>query len=80
MIYYLSVNCLAFILFWIDKRRAIKHAYRISEKTLFISILSGGIVGAFCAMQLCSHKTRHISFYIMLVISLGLHIIIHYYL
>jgi uncharacterized membrane protein YsdA (DUF1294 family) len=43
----------------IDKRRAIRHAWRIPEKTLFASAILGGSIGAILGMQLFRHKTKH---------------------
>lgn len=43
--YYLFINILSFILFGIDKRLAVKHKWRISEKTLLFSFILGGFIG-----------------------------------
>lgn len=61
-IYLLIINVIAFALMGIDKKRAIRHAYRIPEKTLFLSALLGGSVGAILGMQYFRHKTKHLSF------------------
>ncbi|MBR2895686.1 MAG: DUF1294 domain-containing protein [Oscillospiraceae bacterium] len=43
-----------------DKRRAKKKgARRIPEKTLFLSAVIGGSVGAIAGMQVFHHKTKH---------------------
>ena len=58
--YLLVVNLTAFFLMWRDKRLAKKeNARRIPEKTLFISALLGGSVGAIIGMYRFRHKTRH---------------------
>ncbi len=54
----LAVNIAAFILFAADKRKALRKAWRIPEKTLFLSVLLGGGAGALLAMKLFRHKTR----------------------
>lgn len=59
MIYLAIINILAFILMGMDKRRAVRHAWRIPERTLFLSALLGGSIGAIVGMQLFRHKTKH---------------------
>ncbi len=45
---------------WLDKRRARrKGARRVRERTLFLSALLGGSVGAIAGMRLFRHKTKH---------------------
>ena len=61
-IYLLFFNLLAFTLFGIDKRKAIRNAYRIPEKTLFLVTILGGSLGAFLGMRFYHHKTRRTSF------------------
>jgi uncharacterized membrane protein YsdA (DUF1294 family) len=46
----------------IDKNRAIKHRYRIREKTLWLVAFFGGAVGTTMGMQIFRHKTKHLSF------------------
>ncbi len=60
--YLLIVNIVAFFLMGIDKKKAQTGAWRIPEKTLFLSAILGGGVGAIAGMQLFRHKTRHRSF------------------
>ena len=62
MIYLLIVNVIGFLLFGIDKYKAIHQDYRISEKTLFMIALIGGVYGAYAAMYLFHHKTRKLKF------------------
>jgi uncharacterized membrane protein YsdA (DUF1294 family) len=62
--YLCIVNVLAFLLMGIDKRKAQKGAWRIPERTLFLSALLGGSLGAILGMQVFRHKTRHRSFVI----------------
>lgn len=62
--YLLIVNIVAFFLMGIDKKKAQTGAWRIPEKTLFLSAILGGSVGAIAGMQLFRHKTRHRSFVI----------------
>lgn len=62
--YLLIVNLAAFCLFGADKRRAKKHLWRIPEKTLFLSALLGGSIGALAGMYAFHHKTKHWYFYV----------------
>lgn len=62
MIYLLIVNVIGFLLFGIDKYKAIHQKYRISEKALFMIALIGGAYGAYVAMYLFHHKTRKLKF------------------
>ena len=57
--YLLLINLVAFLLMGLDKRRARRNRWRISEKTLFLSAVLGGSVGAIAGMYLFHHKTRH---------------------
>ncbi len=61
MLYYLAaINLAALFLMWLDKRRARrKGARRVRERTLFLSALLGGSVGAIAGMRLFRHKTKH---------------------
>ena len=54
-----AANLLAFALMGIDKRRARKHLRRIPERTLFLSAILGGSVGAIAGMWTFRHKTKH---------------------
>lgn len=60
--YLLAVNLAAFILMGADKRKARLHKWRIPEKTLFLSAILGGSVGAMLGMIFFRHKTKHPSF------------------
>ncbi|MCM1112740.1 MAG: DUF1294 domain-containing protein [Muribaculum sp.] len=59
ILYFLAANVIAFALMGIDKRRAVRREWRISEKTLFLSALLGGSLGAVWGMRYFRHKTRH---------------------
>lgn len=58
--YGLAINLTAFALMGVDKRRAKRRgARRIPERTLFLSALMGGALGAVLGMWVFRHKTRH---------------------
>ena len=55
--YFLFINIFTFILFGIDKYRAIKNMYRIKESTLISLSLIGGAFGGLFGMKVFRHKT-----------------------
>ena len=59
LIYGAVVNLIGFALMGIDKKRAIRGAWRISEATLFLAAFAGGALGSTLGMHLFHHKTRH---------------------
>ncbi len=58
----LPANLTAFILFGVDKRRAKRGMWRISEAALMTVSALGGAVGALLGMRVFHHKTRHRKF------------------
>ena len=58
-IYLVIINLIAFLLMAMDKSQARKHQWRIPEKTLFLSAILGGSIGAIAGMYTFHHKTRH---------------------
>ena len=67
---------IAFVLYGIDKYRATRQMWRISEKTLLLIGAFGGSVGAFLGMQLFHHKTKHWKFKMLIPLFVVLHLII----
>lgn len=57
--YLLIVNLTGFFLMGLDKKRAVRHAWRISEASLFGIALAGGALGSTLGMHYFHHKTRH---------------------
>ena len=62
IIYLLIINIAALFTMLIDKRRAIKHQWRISEKALIGMSIVGGSIGMLCGMKTFRHKTKHKKF------------------
>ena len=56
--YLVAVNLVAFCMYGIDKRKAVKDRYRISETALLGVALVGGSIGAWAAMKVFRHKTQ----------------------
>lgn len=59
LVYLGILNLLGFLFMGIDKGRARKQQWRISEKTLFLTSLLGGSVGSLAGMYVFHHKTKH---------------------
>lgn len=66
--YLLIINIISFIVYFIDKRKAIKHRYRIPEKVLILISLFGGCFGSLLSMLVSHHKTKHIKFILLVPI------------
>ena len=59
VIYLVIINIVAYAMMGIDKRKAQKKEWRISEAALFASALLGGSIGSIAGMQRFRHKTKH---------------------
>ena len=57
--YLLAVNIVTFFLYGIDKYKAKKGKWRVSEATLLLMAVIGGSIGAWAGMRLWHHKTMH---------------------
>lgn len=75
-LYLLFVNLAAFGVMGLDKGRARKGSWRISEKALFLPAVLGGALGGVIGMRTFHHKTRHwyfrFGFPALLLLQLGL--------
>ena len=80
-IYLLIVNILGFAFMGIDKRRAIRSAFRIPEATLFAIAIVGGSIGSILGMHLFRHKTKHWYFLfgmpIILILQIALVVLLY---
>lgn len=61
-IYILIINLIGFFSMGLDKFKAKRGAYRISEKALFIIALIGGSIGSIIGMYRFHHKTKKNAF------------------
>lgn len=57
--YFMIVNIVGFIMMGLDKSRAKRGAWRISETTLFLTAAIGGSIGCIAGMEIFRHKTKH---------------------
>lgn len=62
IIYIITINVVAFIVFGIDKLRARQKKWRIPEATLLLLAVVGGSIGAWAGMLVWRHKTMHRKF------------------
>ena len=74
--YLLIINALSFLFMLMDKRKAVKKAWRIPEATLLGIAAMGGSLGAVLGMRIFRHKTRHLKFAVGLPILLVIHILL----
>ena len=60
--YLLAINIVTFLLYGIDKYKAKKGRWRVSEATLIALAVIGGSIGAWGGMHIWHHKTKHKKF------------------
>ena len=60
--YLLGINAVTFIVYGIDKYKAKKAKWRISEATLLLLAVLGGSIGAWMGMKVWHHKTMYKKF------------------
>ena len=77
--YLLAINIATFLLYGIDKYKAKKSKWRISEATLLTMAAIGGSIGAWAGMRLWHHKTMHKKFKygIPLIITLQIALVVY---
>lgn len=57
-----AINAITFVVYGIDKYKAKKAKWRISEATLLLLAVLGGSIGAWMGMRVWHHKTMHRKF------------------
>ena len=75
-IYLIGINCLSLLLMGLDKLKALRNNYRISEKTLIFIALIGGTIGIILGMLIFHHKTKKILFKVGIPIIIMIQIIL----
>lgn len=80
--YLLAINIAAFALYGIDKYKARKAKWRISEAKLLTTAVLGGSIGAWLGMKIWHHKTMHKKFKysipVILLIQIALMAYLHH--
>jgi uncharacterized membrane protein YsdA (DUF1294 family) len=75
MIYLVCANIIGFLSMFIDKKKAEKGAWRISEHTLLMIAFLGGSIGSIIGMYKFRHKTQKPRFYIGVPVIITLQIV-----
>ena len=70
---YVLMSVVALVVYWIDKRRATRGTWRISEATLHGIELLGGWPGAWIAQRLFHHKRSKTPYLIVFWAIVGIH-------
>ena len=76
LIYLITINALGLLLMLVDKYKARKNLWRISDKTLFVIALLGGSFGCLLGMYAVHHKTQHAKFTLGMPAILALQIVV----
>ena len=76
VLYLIVLNLVGFFIMLVDKKRAIKNQWRISEKALIVISIIGGSIGMLAGMSTFRHKTKHKKFTIGIPIILVIQVAI----
>ena len=80
LIYLLLMGLVTFVLYGVDKWRARRGAWRISERLLLGFSLAGGALGGLVAMHLFRHKTKKSYFFATNLLGIALHVAVFFLL
>ena len=78
--YLVIINIIAFIAYGIDKLKAKKGKWRITEATLLLLAIIGGSIGAWCGVKVWHHKTLHKKFRYGIPLIIAIQIAMIWYL
>lgn len=78
--YFLVINAVSLFLYGIDKYKARRRKWRISEATLLTVAVIGGSIGAWMGMKVWHHKTMHKKFFVGLPLIFVLQVALALYL
>ena len=73
------MSLIGFVIMFFDKKKAIKHQWRIKEITLFTIAALLGSPGILLGMYFFRHKTKHLSFVFGIPAILLIQIMLVYY-
>lgn len=68
------MSLITFCLYGIDKKRAIKHQWRIKESVLLLCSFLFGSIGGMFALYGLRHKNKHWYFVVVNFLSLVIHV------
>ena len=75
VLYSILINIITFIIFTIDKKRAMEKKWRIPESRLLLVSFLGGSIGGLLGMMILRHKTKKPKFIFLMPILLVANII-----
>lgn len=79
-LYLIIINVITFVIFGVDKYKAIRQEWRIRESTLLGLALIGGSIGGWLAMYIFHHKTKKVKFFVGIPVILVIQIAVFGYL
>ena len=79
-LFLIVLNVCTFVTAGVDKRRAIRQQWRISERMLLTLAFFGGALGLYVAMKVFRHKTRKATFRYFVPIVLIVQIFVYFLL
>ncbi len=75
--YYLIVNLISFLVFYIDKHLPLKPLHwKVDESPIYLMSLLGGAVGGYLGMLVFRHHRKNKRVHIALAIGLVLHLLV----
>ena len=77
-LYLVVINIIAVVVTVSDKRKAIRHKWRVKEATLILISALGGSIGMFLTMKLVHHKTQKPKFMIGIPVIFIVQILLWY--
>ena len=80
ILYLVIINVITFVIFGVDKYKAIRQEWRIRESTLLGLALVGGSIGGWLAMYIFHHKTKKVKFFVGIPVILAIQIVVFSYL
>ena len=76
ILYLVIINVITFVMFGVDKYKAIRQEWRIRESTLLGLALIGGSIGGWLAMYIFHHKTKKVKFFVGIPVILVIQIVV----
>lgn len=76
ILYLVIINVITFVIFGVDKYKAIRQEWRIRESTLLGLALIGGSIGGWLAMYIFHHKTKKVKFFVGIPVILVIQIVV----
>lgn len=80
ILYIVIINVITFFAYGLDKLKSQVKAQRISERMLWLLTLMGGSIGALAGMHFFRHKTKKVSFQLVVTLILLVQIALLYWI